>query len=114
VVITVSITSKTQINKKELNVKILGYLPRVLFFNAFKLDAENANQVISSDEVLGSAGALRLPFLPLLLTLGKTWLLQGGEINLILPFPTSITAPMSFSRDLPSVICPFPTHSITR
>jgi hypothetical protein len=79
----------------------------VLFFNVFELGAENANQVISSDEVLGSAGALRLPFLPLLLTLEKTWLLQGGEINLILPFLTSITAPRSFSRDLPSVICPF-------
>jgi hypothetical protein len=86
----------------------------VLFFNAFELGAESANQVISSDEVLGLAGALRLPFLPLLLTLGKMWLLQGGEINLILPFPTSITAPGSFSRDLPSVICHFPTHSITR
>jgi hypothetical protein len=58
--------------KKELKVKTLGYLPRVLFFNAFELGAENVNQVISSDEVLGSAGALRLSFLPLLLTLGKT------------------------------------------
>jgi hypothetical protein len=114
VVITVVITSKTQIKEKELNVKTLGYLPRVLFFNAFEIGAESANQVISSDEALGSAGALRLPLLPLLLTLGKTWLLQGGEINLMLPFPTSITAPRSFSRDLPSEICPFPTHSITR
>jgi hypothetical protein len=50
----------------------------------------------------------------LLLTLGKMWLLQDGEMNLILPFPRAITAPRSFSRDLPSVICPFPTHSITR
>jgi hypothetical protein len=50
----------------------------------------------------------------LLLTLGKTWLLQGVEVNLILPFPTSITAPRRFSRALPSVIYPFPTHSITR
>jgi hypothetical protein len=86
----------------------------VLFFNAFELGAENCDQVISIDEVLGSAGALHLPFLPLLLTLGKIWLLQGGEINLILPFSTSITTPRSFSRDLPSVIYPFPTHSITR
>jgi hypothetical protein len=46
VVITVIITSKTQIKEKELKVKILGYLPRVLFFNAFELGAENANQVI--------------------------------------------------------------------
>jgi hypothetical protein len=30
----------------------LGYLPKVLFFNAFELGAESANQVISSDEVL--------------------------------------------------------------
>jgi hypothetical protein len=50
VVITVVITSKTQIKEKELKVKTLGYLPRVLFFNAFELGAENANQVISSDE----------------------------------------------------------------
>jgi hypothetical protein len=47
----------------------MGYLPRVLFFNAFELGAESANQVISSDEALGSTGALRLPFLSLLLTL---------------------------------------------
>jgi hypothetical protein len=28
---------ETQIKEKELNVKTLGYLPRVLFFNAFEL-----------------------------------------------------------------------------
>jgi hypothetical protein len=28
-----------------LKVKTLGYLPRVLFFNAFELGAESANQV---------------------------------------------------------------------
>jgi hypothetical protein len=28
----------------------MGYLPRVLFFYAFELGAESANQVISSDE----------------------------------------------------------------
>jgi hypothetical protein len=28
----------------------MGYLPRVLFFNAFELGAESGNQVISSDE----------------------------------------------------------------
>jgi hypothetical protein len=43
-------TSKTQIKEKELNIKTLGYLPRVLFFNAFELGAESANQVISSEE----------------------------------------------------------------
>jgi hypothetical protein len=56
--------------RKIIESKTLGYLPRVLFFNAFELGAESANQVISS-EALGSTGALRLPFLPFL-TLGKT------------------------------------------
>jgi hypothetical protein len=27
----------------------MGYLPRVLFFNAFELDAESGNQVISNE-----------------------------------------------------------------
>jgi hypothetical protein len=58
--------------RKGTESKILSYLPRVLSFNAFKLGAESANQVISSDEALGSTGALRLPFLPLLLTLGNS------------------------------------------
>jgi hypothetical protein len=40
--------------RKLLKVKSLGYLPRVLFFNAFELGAENANQVISSDEASSS------------------------------------------------------------
>jgi hypothetical protein len=34
-------TFKTQIKEKVLRIKILGYLPRVLFFNAFELGAEN-------------------------------------------------------------------------
>jgi hypothetical protein len=34
-------TSKTQIKEKGTGNKILGYLPRVLFFNAFELGAEN-------------------------------------------------------------------------
>jgi hypothetical protein len=59
-------------NKRKITeIKILGYLSRVLFFNAFELGAESVNQVISSDEALASMGALRLPFLPFL-TLGKT------------------------------------------
>jgi hypothetical protein len=38
-------------NKRKITEnKTLGYLPRVLFFNAFELGAESANQVISSDE----------------------------------------------------------------
>jgi hypothetical protein len=40
--------------EKELKVKTLGYLPRVLFFNAFELGAESVNQVISSDEASSS------------------------------------------------------------
>jgi hypothetical protein len=32
--------------EKELNVKTLGYLPRVLFFNAFELGAENCESSI--------------------------------------------------------------------
>jgi hypothetical protein len=35
-------------------MKILGYLPRVLFFNAFELGAESENQVFSSGEALRS------------------------------------------------------------
>jgi hypothetical protein len=56
VVITVVITSKIQIKEKELNVKTLGYLPRVLFFNAFELGAENANQVISKEALRSTIG----------------------------------------------------------
>jgi hypothetical protein len=40
--------------RKSTEKKILGYLPRVLFFNAFELGAESANQVISSDEASSS------------------------------------------------------------
>jgi hypothetical protein len=37
-------------NKRKITEKkTMGYLPRVLFFNAFELGAESANQVISSD-----------------------------------------------------------------
>jgi hypothetical protein len=54
VVITVVVTSKTQIKEKSTKNKTMGYLPRVLFFNAFKLGAESGNQVISSDEASSS------------------------------------------------------------
>jgi hypothetical protein len=40
--------------KRKSTEKTLGYLPRVLFFNAFELGAESGNQVISSDEVSSS------------------------------------------------------------
>jgi hypothetical protein len=35
---------------KSTEKRTMGYLPRVLFFNAFELGAESGNQVISSDE----------------------------------------------------------------
>jgi hypothetical protein len=34
----------------------LVYLPRVLFFNAFELGAENANQVISKEALRSIVG----------------------------------------------------------
>jgi hypothetical protein len=34
--------------RKSTKNKTLGYLPRVLFFNAFQLGAESANQVLSN------------------------------------------------------------------
>jgi hypothetical protein len=35
--------------RKSTEKKIMGYLPRVLFFNAFELGAESGNQVISKE-----------------------------------------------------------------
>jgi hypothetical protein len=35
--------------RKSTKKKILSYLPRVLFFNAFELGAESANQVLSNE-----------------------------------------------------------------
>jgi hypothetical protein len=49
VVIIVVITSKTQIKEKVLEIKTLGYLPKVLFFNAFELGA-----VICKDAHVGA------------------------------------------------------------
>jgi hypothetical protein len=40
--------------RKSTEKKTLGYLPRVLFFNAFELGAESGNQVMSSDEASSS------------------------------------------------------------
>jgi hypothetical protein len=40
--------------RKSTEKKTLGYLPRVLFFNAFEVGAESGNQVISSDEASSS------------------------------------------------------------
>jgi hypothetical protein len=49
----------------------MGYLLRVLFFNAFQLGIESKNQVFSSEEASRTPDALRLTLLPLLLPLGK-------------------------------------------
>jgi hypothetical protein len=49
VVITVVITSKTQIKEKVLKIKTLGYLSKVFFFNAFELGA-----VICKDARVGA------------------------------------------------------------
>jgi hypothetical protein len=57
--------------RKTTEKKILGYLPRVLFFNAFELGAESGNQVISN-EALRSIVSSRAP----LTTLGT---LEGPE-----------------------------------
>jgi hypothetical protein len=40
--------------KKSTEKKRMGYLPRVIFFNACELGAESGNQVISSDEASSS------------------------------------------------------------
>jgi hypothetical protein len=40
--------------RKSTEKKTMGYLPRVLFFNAFELGAESANQVTSNDEASSS------------------------------------------------------------
>jgi hypothetical protein len=42
-------------NKRKISEsKTLGYLPRVLFFNAFELGAESANQVFSIRNCIAS------------------------------------------------------------
>jgi hypothetical protein len=56
--------------RKSTEKKTLGYLSRVLFFNAFELGAESKNQLFSNEEAL-RRDALHLPLLPLLLPLGK-------------------------------------------
>jgi hypothetical protein len=39
----------------------LGYLPRVLFFNAFELGAESGNQVFSNERALRSIVSSKTP-----------------------------------------------------
>jgi hypothetical protein len=41
--------------RKSTENRTLGYLPRVLFFNAFELGAESGNQVISSEALRSRA-----------------------------------------------------------
>jgi hypothetical protein len=55
VVITVVITSKTQIKEKRTEKKTMGYLTRVLFFNAFELGAESGNPVFSKEALRSTA-----------------------------------------------------------
>jgi hypothetical protein len=43
-------TFQDSIKRKGTKNKTLGYLPRVLFFNAFQLGAKSKNQVFSSEE----------------------------------------------------------------
>jgi hypothetical protein len=40
--------------RKSTKKKILGYLPRVVFFNAFELGVESKNQVFSNEEASSS------------------------------------------------------------
>jgi hypothetical protein len=54
VVITILITSKTQIKEKVLKIKHWVISQECFFFNAFELGAESANQVISNDEASSS------------------------------------------------------------
>jgi hypothetical protein len=57
--------------RKRTENKTMGYLPRVLFFNAFELGAESANQVTSNDEALGSTRCLTYSFLTFALDSSK-------------------------------------------
>jgi hypothetical protein len=60
-----SINNFQDSNKRKITEsKILGYLPRVLFFNAFELGAESANQVtssVSSRASFTTLGTLEVP-----------------------------------------------------
>jgi hypothetical protein len=45
---------------KRTESKTMGYLPRVLFFNAFELGAESANQVISKEALRSIVGVFSI------------------------------------------------------
>jgi hypothetical protein len=49
-----SINFQDSTKRKITENKTMGYLPRVLFFNAFELGAKSRNQVFSSDEASSS------------------------------------------------------------
>jgi hypothetical protein len=42
--------------RKRTKSKTLGYIPKVIFFNAFELGAESANQVISREALRSIVG----------------------------------------------------------
>jgi hypothetical protein len=46
--------------RKRTESETLGYLPRVLFFNAFELGAESANQEISKEALRSIAGVFSI------------------------------------------------------
>jgi hypothetical protein len=46
--------------RKSTESKTMGYLPRVLFFNAFELGAESANQVFSKEALRSIAEVLSI------------------------------------------------------
>jgi hypothetical protein len=48
---------------KNTEKKTLGYFPRVLFFNAFELDAESRNQVILDEGALRSIVSSKTPLI---------------------------------------------------
>jgi hypothetical protein len=47
--------------RKSTKKKTLGYLPRVIFFNAFELGAESGNQVFSNEGTLRSIVSSKTP-----------------------------------------------------
>jgi hypothetical protein len=96
----------------------LGYLPRVLFFNAFELGAESANQVISKDEASSSQFALRGESKSnFFLLLGKCSIpFLSGNLYLMVPSFISMMVPTVQRKGLPKIIGHEALHStsITR
>jgi hypothetical protein len=61
--------------RKSTKMKTLGYLPRVLFFNAFELGAESGNQVFSNEGALRSIVSSKTP----LVTIGTLGTPEDGS-----------------------------------